>query len=118
MQSFVIARQLLLLVTVLASVPATAQSRVADLCKSGLCSSHGKQLNVGLAQPAGIDLRPGRSSPDQDWKQHMQERPGEEAYNCALSMTVGGELKLDGYIGARLLGRSMTLKRPGAQVAR
>lgn len=118
MQSFVIARQLLLLVTVLASVPATAQSRAADLCKSGLCSSHGKQLNARLAQPAGIDLRPARPSPDTDWKQHMQERPGEEAYNCALSLTVGAELKLDGFIGARLLGRSLTLKRPGAQMAR
>lgn len=117
MHSFVIARRLLL-VTLVAAMPAHAQSRAADLCQSGRCSSQGKQLVDGLAQPAGIDLRLGRPDPGRDWKQHMQEHRGEEAYNCALSMTVGGELKLDGYIGARLLGRSMTLKRPGAQAAR
>jgi hypothetical protein len=101
------------------------------VCASGICSAVDTRTGAlrttildGLAvrpnllqerQPAGRIDRYARPGPAQEWRQHAGIRDGEEAYNCILSLGIGGELKSDGYVGARLFGRTMTWNRPGGK---
>jgi hypothetical protein len=107
----------------------TGGERGADaVCASGRCSAtdarvdalartmlDGRTVRANLLQQyqsGGLIARDARPIPAQEWREHLGIRDGEEAYNCILSLGIGGELKSDGYVGARLFGRAMTWNRP------
>jgi hypothetical protein len=107
------------------------ESGARAVCASGICSATDTRAGHlrttildGLAvrpnllqerQPAGRIARDARPGTAQEWRQHVGVRDGEEDYNCFLSLGIGGELKADGYVGARLFGRTMTWNRPGGK---
>jgi hypothetical protein len=66
-------------------------------------------------QSGRLMVRDASSSPAQEWRQHLGIRDGAEAYNCILSLGIGGELKAGGYVGTQLLGRARTWNRPGGK---
>jgi hypothetical protein len=104
------------------------------ICVSGACSAtdaragalrttilDGLPVRPNLLEerrPGELMVRDARPSPAQEWRQHLGIRDGEEAYNCILSVGIGGELKSGGYVGTQLLGRARTWNRPGGKDAR
>jgi hypothetical protein len=58
------------------------------------------------------DLTPNAA---RDWKSQMTTREGAEDYSCVLSFGIGGTLGSSGYLGARGLGQTLNLSRPGAK---
>jgi hypothetical protein len=79
----------------------------------------------GPHAPAGLDaaITPPRDgllkdlTPNaaRDWKSQMTTREGAEDYSCVLSFGIGGTLRSSGYLGARGLGQTLNLSRPGAK---
>lgn len=63
-----------------------------------------------LAQRATKDLQ---RSANQEWDEHVSTREHDEDYNCLLSFGFGGELRANGYQGARVLGQTRTLRLSG-----
>lgn len=57
-------------------------------------------------------------APSREWQEHIPTREGADTYDCAFSLALGGELKRDGYVGARLLGQTRTLQRAGDKSGR
>jgi hypothetical protein len=113
---------------------ASAERGAGAICASGGCSAADTRGGaLGLKTRAGLEARPNlvqerqsgglidraaSPSPALEWRQHLGIRDGEEAYNCILSLGIGGELKSNGYVGSQLFGRATTLKRGGGTDAK
>lgn len=88
----------------------------ATPCLSAVCAV-GKAIRPEPLQENRAVAVQASPSAALEWRQHGRFRDGAEAYNCALSLAVGGELASDGYLGAQLFGRAQTLHLPGAKRA-
>lgn len=87
--------------------------------KPGKLNIGGLAVKPNLLQDresGGVNFQSSRPSAAREWNRHIYVREGAEAYNCALSLAIGGELKSDGYVGSRLFGRTQTLNRSGKSV--
>lgn len=116
---------LLLLTLVLASLPALAQvvepdsppatSQSANWSEFGLAESERdehavRQIARRSTHARALALRDPTAAPQHAWSRFADTRKQAESFNCALSAAVGGELARDGYAGASLFGRAVTLK--------
>ncbi|HAT33733.1 MAG TPA: hypothetical protein DCW29_23690 [Janthinobacterium sp.] len=113
----------------LATLSAAACGADAGSCDSVVCTQAGASRpasNAGTATATGASaslygrtavkpelLRELKRSGEREWKDNMMSRDGAaEAYDCALSVGIGGDLSTSGYKGLRLFGKTHTLSRP------
>lgn len=100
----------------------TLSASAADnACANGVCGASGLSLKALDAaarenQPASSSvlreaLRRPQSQGDA-WTRNLGARDDREAYNCALSFGVGGQLSKDGFIGSRVLGQTQVWRSP------
>jgi uncharacterized protein (DUF2147 family) len=60
-----------------------------------------------------------RAQPARDaWDRHILGRANQEAYNCALSFGIGGELAKQGFLGTRVLGKTQVWNTPAGDTGR
>jgi hypothetical protein len=72
-------------------------------------------LDAAITPPRDGLLKDLTPNAARDWKSQMTTREGAEDYSCVLSFGIGGTLRSSGYLGARGLGQTLNLSRPGAK---
>ena len=93
-------------------------------CDQALCGTVVKEIASrsmsGDLDKAFKDTRPAlgmkilqdfTTSDEKEWKGHIYNRENGETYDCILSLAVSGELKVHGYKGLRMFGRTQTWTR-------
>lgn len=93
-------------------------------CGKALCGTVVKEIARNTMSPgvdqAFKDTRPAlgmkilqdfTAADDKEWKGHIYNRENGETYDCILSLAVSGELKVHGYKGVRLFGKTQTWTR-------
>ncbi len=89
-------------------------------CADAFCGTVVKVLTERAMSGPGVvlkDTRPAlgmklltdfKSSDGKEWKGRIYNRENGETYDCILSMAITGELKVHGYKGLRIFGKTQT----------
>lgn len=97
-----------------------------DYCGEALCGTVVKVFaNNAMEKPgaAPADTRPAlglkilkdfKASGKDEWRGYIYNRENGETYDCVMSLAVGGDLKVHGYRGLRMFGKTQTWTRLAA----
>lgn len=78
-------------------------------------ASAGADLYRRTPLPRTPPLPAARRTPEKEWKENMARSPYPDDDACLLSFSLGGDLDVRGYKGARLFGTTRTLSRPAKE---
>jgi hypothetical protein len=101
---------------VLFAAAGLAHGAPTSACSDGNCSASGVAPGLLREAARASVVTTGRLDgplhgkleprPADTWEHALGVRPGQEAYDCALSFGIGGALGKDGFLGTRVLGRT------------